>query len=457
MKPTAKLLIIMSFLFTTTNSNAMPTVSDVISFPFKAVAKPFVWWRHGYENKVDEYKVEITYNLELDGKPLTVTKAINCEIYEGRGRSNRDGIKRQIRRVHQPIKQIIYKIEETGEVLILPVPGECKIDELDIDRTSTSDQPNTKKDFVTFGEKWVPTYAIIKFQKDDPKQIDRAEIAISQKLKDSPKSRVKIKSFTGKVETKENPISENVELLTIEKDSRFYFINGKGSSREKYRFGNYEKQDSGVYAAFGVIIFPQEIWSHIPKVKDFITKITKENPDQDFFYMAEKDEKWKGIKEVIEEVRNLTISSYAGIPNYVESEGVINDSLARKIAYNDGLLEKPKNDWKWVVKKGKEQEYQEILKKSNWRDYYYPFVYNHKQKYDEIYLEGKGLFILQKISNGEAWKADKSKSQEFHSAGTFMINGGTFIENDKTGRIVFYNPKTKELIFSGHGYGIFLK
>lgn len=139
------------FLFlTTNNSNAMPTVSDVILSPFKAIAKPFVWWRYGYESKVDEYKVEITYNLELDGKPLTITRAINCEIYEGRFRSNRDGEKRLTRRAQRTVDQITYKIEETGEVLILPIPGYCDIDSLDVNRKDKEEKPNQKKSFLVF-------------------------------------------------------------------------------------------------------------------------------------------------------------------------------------------------------------------------------------------------------------------------------------------------------------------
>lgn len=459
----AYLLIIMSVLLTATNSNAMPTVSDVILSPFKAVAKPFTWWRYGYENKTDEYKVEITYNLELDGKPLTFTKAINCEIYEGVFRSDNNGKKKPTRKVWTQIRQITHEIEETNEVLILPVPGHCKVDEpfrVEEDQNGKSKIipiKNQTKDFIPFPADWIPSYSVIKFQKNALKQIDRAEIAISPKYKESPNTRVKIKSFTTKAESKESPISKDTELLTVEKDSRFYFIDGKGSDDvDKYPFGNYEPQDSGVYAAFGVIILSQEIWSKIPKANDFITKITKENPNQNFFYMAEKDEKWKGVGDVISEMRRLTVGEYRGLSD----AGNGSESLARNIAHHQGLLErKSQDDWSMVVKKGKEKEYQEILKKSDWRDYYYPFIYDHKKKSrDEIYLEGKGLLILQKISDGKTWKADKSKSQEFNSGGSFKINDKVFTPtSDTTGKMLFYNLKTKELILPAHGYGIFLK
>lgn len=62
------------FFLSTTNSQAIPTTSEILLSPLKVITKPLQWWLHGYENKVDEYKAEITYNLELDGKPLTITK-----------------------------------------------------------------------------------------------------------------------------------------------------------------------------------------------------------------------------------------------------------------------------------------------------------------------------------------------------------------------------------------------
>lgn len=442
---------------TTTNSNAMPTVSDIILSPFKVVAKPFIWWRYGYENKTDEYKVEITYNLEVDGKPLTVTKAINCEIYEGVFRSDNNGKKKPTRKVWTQIRQITHKIEETNEVLILPVPGHCKVDEpfrVEEDQNGKSKIipiKNQTKDFIPFSADWIPSYSVIKFQKNDPKQIDRAEIAISPKYKTSPDARVKIKSFTTKAESKESPISKDAELLTVEKDSRFYFIDGKGSDDvNKYPFGNYEPQDSGIYAAFGAIILPEEIWSHIPKVNDFITKITKENPNQDFFYMVERDKEWKGVKEVILEIRRLTI----GETNYgLEDAGKYSESLARKIAYDQNLLESKKGVFGMITKQDKKKEYQEILKKSDWRDYYHPFMYDSERNFWEIERGKKGVLILQKIGNSEVWKIDRSRSQEFRFGGEFRINDKVF----KGGGTLFYNPKPKELIVSAHGYGVFLK
>lgn len=433
---------IFCLFLTTTNSNSMPTVSDIILSPFKA----------GHESKVDEYKVEITYNLELDGKPLTITKAINCEIFEGRLRSNRDKIKRLTRRAEKTVHQITHKIEETNEVLVLPIPGKCDIDELDVDRVDTEEKPNQKKSFVRLPDKWIPSFSIVKFSKENSDQIDRVERVISPKYYESPNARIKPKSYSFRVESEDKPISKNIEVLNPETDSRFYFINGKRSKLDKYPWGNYKEQDKGVYALFGVFIYPQEIWSKIPKVNEFITKITKENPSQDFFYMAEKDENWKGVGEAIKEIREVTIGEYSGFSDYNKFEE--ENSLSRAIAYYQNLLEKPKNDWRLVLKKGKEKEWNEIVKKSDYRDYYYPFL--EKENIWEIYDGSKGLLVIQK-NNGWEKNFKNDNSREFHYAGSFKINNKIFMQDSKTGNMLFYNPTTKELILPADGHGIFLK
>jgi hypothetical protein len=433
---------IFCLFLTTTNSNSMPTVSDIILSPFKA----------GHESKVDEYKVEITYNLELDGKPLTITKAINCEIFEGRLRSNRDKIKRLTRRAEKTVHQITHKIEETNEVLVLPIPGKCDIDELDVDRVDTEEKPNQKKSFARFPDKWIPTFSIVKFSKENLDQIDRVERVISPKYYESPNARIKPKSYSIRAESEDKPISKDIKVLNPETDSRFYFINGKRSSRDKYPWGNYKEQDKGIYVLFGVFIYPQEIWSKIPKVKEFISRISKENPNQDFFYMAEKDENWKGVGEAIKEMREVTIGEYSGFSDYNKFEE--ENSLSRAIAYHQNLLEKPKNDWKLVLKKGKEKEWNEIVKKSDYRDYYYPFL--EKENIWEIYDGSKGLLVIQK-NNGWEKNFKNDNSREFHYAGSFKINNKIFMQDSKTGNMLFYNPTTKELILPADGHGIFLK
>ncbi len=462
MKNIKFLTVLIIFFLLTTNSNAMPSTKEIIKetllFPLKVISKPLIWWRYGYERKTDEYKVEITYNLELDGKPLTIAKAINCEIYEGRFRSNRDGIKRQIRRAEKAVNQITHKIEETNEVLVLPIPGKCDIDELDVDRVDTEEKPNQKKSFVRLPDKWIPSFSIVKFSKENSDQIDRVERVISPKYYESPNARIKLKSYSFRVESEDKPISKNIEVLNPETDSRFYFINGKRSSRDKYPWGNYKEQDKGIYVLFGVFIYPQEIWSKIPKVKEFISRISKENPNQDFFYMAEKDEKWKGVSEVIEEIRRITIGAYSGLDDYFGQYGIndIDPGMARVLTWGTDIMRK-REDGRWVVANGKEKEWQEVVNKSNYRDYYYPFVYKSEKKLWQIEEGKKGLLILQRIDSGDAWKADNSNSQEFSSSSEFKINKELFRQNDKTGKMLFYNPKTKELIIPADGHGIFLK
>ena len=473
MKMNLKLLITSIFflLLITTNSNAMPTVSEVILSPFKIITKPLQWLLIGWENKVDEYQVEITYNLEFDGKPLTVTKAINCEIYEGKIKNSGYGMKMPTRRVMESVNQIIHKIEETNETLILPVPGYCVVDE-PYKEEKTADKKvkiipisNQKKLFGKFSDKMIMSLAIVKFSKENPDQIDRIERVLSPKYYQSENARIKLKSYNTRVATKENPISADIEMVNPEIESRFSWINGKAlgysSMDEKYPFGNYKPQDSGVYATFGVFVYPEEIWSKIPKVGEFIYKIARENPSQDFFYLAQKDKKLAGMEEVVESARyymtkggsvSSIIDSYFGVWGINDPEPWAAIFLAR----GTGIRIKGE-DGKMFVPKEKEKEWNELVKKSNYRDYYHPFTYNDKEKLWEVYGGKKGWMVMQKLNDGSylGGKAIAASSESGFNM-KFKINNHNF-SGDQTNLMIFYNPKTKEITIPATGFGVFLK
>lgn len=422
----------------------MPTFSDAILSPFRVVARPFVWWRHGYENKVDEYKVEITYNLELDGKPLAITRAINCEIYEGRLRSNRDGEKRLTRRVQRTVNQITYKIEETGEVLILPIPGYCDIDSLDVNRKDKEEKPNQKKSFARLSDKWIPSFSIVKFSEENPDQIDRIERIISPKYYESLSARIKLKSF-------EVQNSSNLEALNPEVENRFLWIDGRSKSDKKNPWGRYKEEDKGVYAAFGVFIYPKEIWSKIPKINDFITKAINENPNEEMLYMSSNEDKWKriGIEEAVKEAQyyladlqsNYSMDRYFGGYGINEKE---ENSLSRELAYREKLLEQKANHEKWTLINGKENEWQELVKKSNYRDYYHPFTFNEKENLWEECKDKKGFLVIQRINDAQLINIRK-KAYDLDSYAwnsKFKINHNSY----NTGWSLIYDKNSKSLI-----------
>ena len=469
-KSSVKLLIIISFLFTATNANAMPTVSDVILSPFKAIAKPFVWWRHGYENKVDEYKVEITYNLELDGKPLTVTKAINCEIYEGVFRWDSDGIKRPSRRVVESVRQITHKIPETGEILILPIPGYCEVDKPFKEEKTTDKNGKTKikiipisnqtKSFSKLSDKVIQSLAIVKFDKENPSQIDRIERVISPKLYESPNARVKLKSYSFITDTNLEPVDPRVE-------NRFSWINGEAKSDKLPRWGTYTEEDKGVYAAFGMFKYPKEIWSKIPTVNDFIAKVldqTKSNRNQeDLLHLSYDDKKYQelGIKKALEDAKRYLadLQSYHSLDRYIGSHGIAGDTetsiLAKMIADSYGIMvrnKKAEQGKRWVAKEGKEKEFQEIYKNSNYRDYYYPFIFNKEEKIWEVAEDKNGILVIQRRNDGKEFKGDIVG--EYRSADEYKIKNKKY---DQKTEFMLYDPRNEELILVPSGHGIRLK
>lgn len=458
------------FIIPTTNLNAMPTVSEVLLSPLKIITKPIQWLRYGWENKVDEYKVQITYNLEFDGKPLIITKAINCEIFEGSFRPDNDGIRRPTRRVSATVDQITHKISETGEILILPVPGYCVVDKSHKEEKITDKNGKTKleitpianktKSFGKFTNDVIMSLAIAKF--DSKNHLERIERVLSPKYYDSENARIKLISYEAKAEDDNNPIDKQIPIATPEIDNRFSWIDGI-YKREKKTY--YQSDDKGVYSAFGAFIYPKEIWSKIPIVNDFITKAIKFYPDQETICITRDDKNF--TKEEINKSLNETyryladIQSFYNIKRYFGSRGINGgveaSILAKTIAESYGLMVTTKGktlaEMMWIPKLGKEKEFAEIYKKSNYRDYYHPFTYNHQEKLWEVDESGKGLLLIEKVSDGKNF--NNKDSGEFRTFGRFKIKEGTY--GDKVSDTILYNNITKELSLITTGHQFYLK
>ncbi|OFW80270.1 MAG: hypothetical protein A2887_06030 [Alphaproteobacteria bacterium RIFCSPLOWO2_01_FULL_40_26] len=467
------LAIISFFLLLATNNsnaNAMSTVSQVLLSPLKIITKPFQWWRYGYENKTDEYKVEITYNLELDGKPLTVTKAINCEIYEGVFRWDSDGIKRPSRRVVESVRQITHKISETGEILILPIPGYCEVDKPFKEEKTTDTNgktkvkiipiPNQTKSFSKMGDKVIQSLAIVKFDKENPNRIDRIERVISPRVYESPSARVKLKSYSFTTETNLEPVDPKIE-------NRFSWINGSAKSDKLPRWGTYKDEDKGVYVAFGMFKYPKEIWSKIPAVNDFITKVLDQTKGsrkrEDLLYLSSEDKKYQelGTEKALKDAKYYLagMQSYNSLDRYFGSLGINEEEpwIAIFLAKGTNIRVKGE-DKKMFVPREKENEWQQLVKNSNYRDYYHPFIFNKEEKIWEEAGDKKGWLLTEKINNPESISLRKN-AYDVNTYGwntKYKISGNLF--EDKSGKMVlFYNSETKELILPDFVSATYLK
>lgn len=460
----------------------MPSVSDVVLFPFKVisyplkiVAKPFVWWRYGYERKVDEYKVEITYNVEFDNKPLTITRAINCEIFEGNFRWASDGIKRPSRRVVESVRQVTYKIPETGEILILPIPGYCQVDKPFKEEKVTSKNGKTKvkiipiknrtKSFSKLSDKVIQSPAIVRFNKDNPKEIDYIERIISPKLYESKHVRIKIKSFSFRIESKEKSIDTQLVVPKIE--NRFAWINGESKSDKLPRWGTYLEEDKGAYAAFGMFKYPKEIWSKIPTINAFIVKILEQEKSakdqKDFLYISSENQHYQklGVKKVLDDAKRYLVGqqSYNSLDKYFGGLGIneIDTSIARVMTIGTDIMKKEKSS-KWVVNEEKEVEWRKLVRKTNYRDYYSPFIFNEKERAWEEAEGKKGLLIINKVQDAELINIRKSA----YDVNMYVWNSeykfcGNIFEN-KTGMIaLIYDVITKELILFSSDSATYLK
>jgi hypothetical protein len=458
------------------NANAMK-ISEVLTLPFKVITKPIQWWQYGWERKTGEYKTKITYDLKYNNKAIKVSKVIDCTIYEGSFKWQNDGIRRPSRKVVRSVNQVTYEIAETGEILILPIPGYCFVDK-PFEEEKTTDKngktqvkiipiPNKTRSFVELKKEVIQSLAIVKFKKENPSEIDYIERIISPKLHFSENVPIKIISTSVEVETKQNPIEEKSVDPNIE--NRFSWINGDSKSDKLPRWGTYKDEDKGVYSAFGMFKYQKEIWSKVPKLDKFISKVLeleKGNESQeDLIYLSYDNEKYQeiGIKDAIKDAKYYLagLQSYYSLDRYFGRLGIAGDTevsiLAKTIADGDGIMEviKGKDIYlgqKWVPKKGKEGEFQEIYKKSNYRDYYHPFTYNEKEKIWEESLGRKGVLMIYRVSNGN--QSDIKRTGKFRMFSDCKIKNKIF---DKKAEFMIYDKINQELILVPIGDGINLR
>ena len=101
-----------------------------------------------------------------------------------------------------------------------------------------------------------------------------------------------------------------------------------------------------------------------------------------------------------------------------------------------------------------------VLKKHNYRDYYYPFIFNEKDDLWNISSKNKGKLMIQKINNTNLItlgpKIILQDSQ--HSWKTrFSFFNQIFVKSEETGAMIFYDIKSKELIYPHANLAINLK
>ncbi len=445
-----------SYAMPSSNSSPAPSISDVIFSPFKIIAKPYIWWRYGYENKVDEYKVEITYNLEFDGEPIVIKKAIACEIYEGVFRSDRDGVRKPTRRVEESVNQILYKVEKTGEILILTVPGHCVVDKAyKVEKDNDGKErivgvENETRGFEKFSDKVIMSLAIVKFCKENSDQIDRIEKVISPQYYELPNARIKLKSYNTTTDTK-------LEIVDPKIESRFSWIDGKLNFEKGNDWGFYKDEDKGVYAAFGVLKYPKEIWSRIPLVNNFIARLEK--TDSEIIYIDDKNSNWEreNYAEVFEEIKKLSRGpNEETLSDHIGSYGIneLSSSIARSIGQSTDILEKNAKGT-LSAKKNKEKEWEELVKKSNFRNYYHPFFFDEKTGIWEEDVDAKGLLVMQKINDPQSIEIAQ-KSYNFERYGWNIkakINQNIYKKN----KFLIYDAKTKVLTVAKYNAAIYLK
>lgn len=452
------------FLLLPLQANAEITAGDILFFPLRVITKPIIWAFYGFEYKSGNYNVEITYNLELDGKPLKITNAINCQIYEGSARSLGDGIKRPSRRVVENTRQITHYLEETNEILILPVPGYCEVDAPYLEEEITDPKTNKKeikitavenktKSFAKFTDQMVMSFAFAKLDKNNENKVTRIERVVSPKYYEMPNARIRLKSYEFTTET-------NLEAIDSKIANRFAWINGESLDPSRATWGTYKAEDKGAYMNFGVFKYPKEIWSRIPVINDFVTKIVKDNPKENLIYVGEKDKGYEELEMVFENIkhylRDTNVNRFFGRLGIGEKD---DNSLSRGIGYYEKLFENKKKAWEvsgpgWTLIPSKEKQFKEIAKISNFRDYYHPFIFHQDINEWVEYEGGEHLLVLERARNPQSVIIEDLKGTGIYIwSSHFEFNGIYYKINSSS---IIYNKSTNELIIPSANSATFL-
>ena len=443
MKKIFSVIIIINLLvFIPYRANAM-TVGEIVTYPFKLIAKPFSWIKHGSVKKVDEYKVEVTYKLEFEGKPLIIKKAIQCDIYEGKQRSVHDGIKYPYRKAVRLNTHINHYLEN-GEILVFKNPVICKVDKAYTAKTwkeksalrgtvfkaDITKLPNKTKSFEPLDEGYIPSIAIVK----NKNNVEFIERVISPKYYEKQDAEIKFKSIT---------LKNGSSLEPDKEDSRFSWIDDSDSFEHL-------RKDNGLYVAFGVFKFPKQIWSKIPKINEFIDKIEKSNPKKGFFAMSRRLTKVDGVdlKEIFKEIYDVNILGIYDIEQIGSYSDIHGIGKANHIRYKGKKLET--GNFKSII----------AVKNHNYRDYYHPFTFDENGNVWNISNNNKGKLIVQKIQNPKLIKLGTKvilKDSEYRWDARFKLFNEIFVKNEETGAMIFYDVKSKELIYPHANLAINLK
>ncbi len=444
MKKIFSVIIIINLLvFIPYRANAM-TVGEIVTYPFKLIAKPFDWIKNGSIKKVDNYKVEVKYEIDFKGRPLTIKKAVRCDIYEGKQRSVHDGIKYPYRKAVTANRHITHYLD-SGEALVFKNPVICKVDKAytakkwwvkgnvwrkGYGKAEITKIPNKTKSFEPLDKDYIPSIAIVK-NKDNVEFIERV---ISPKYYEKQDAEIKFKSIT---------LKNGSSLEPDKEDTRFYWIDDSDEN-------NHLKQDEGLYTAFGVFKFPKQIWSKIPKINEFIDKIEKSNPNKGFFAMSRRLTKVDGgdLEEIFKEMDESDILGGYNI-SQIGSSFSQHINKVYNIRYRGKKL-KTGGAYKSIL----------AVRDHNYRDYYYPFIFDEKDNLWNISDSNKGKLIIQKIKNPKLItlgpKIILQDSQHPWNA-RFSLFDNIFLKSGTTGAMIFYDVKSKELIYPHTNLAINLK
>lgn len=437
--------------------------SDVLLFPLKVATKPIVWALYGWEYELDDYNVEIVYNLDLDGKEVVIKDAIKCTIYEGSFKSSNDGIRRPTRRVEENTRFITHYLQQTNEILILPVPGYCYVDEPYEEKVLIDPKTNKKevkitaiknktKSFVKLKDEVILSFAFVKLDKDDNNKVTRIERVVSPKYYKMPDARIRLRSYSFTTDT-------DLKAIDSEVANRFSWINGESLSDKLPTWGSYKKEDRGVYVNFGIFRYPKEIWSRIPVVNDFINKIANDeiNKGKDLIYVTVKDKRYQEVQEVFEEIQRLLTDSRVG--GFFGRFGINTDDSPLIAIYLDLAQEKKirqkGKDGRMFIPEENKKQWSELLKISNFRDYYHPFIFDQDLNEWLEYKEGKHLLVIERIKDPKSIIIEELKNTGRYMWSSDFEFSGNYYKNRPSA--IFYNKLTKELIIPNSNAAVFLK
>ena len=89
------------------------------------------------------------------------------------------------------------------------------------------------------------------------------------------------------------------------------------------------------------------------------------------------------------------------------------------------------------------------IKKHNYRDYYYPFIFDENNNVWNISNNSEGKLIVQKINNRSLINLGAEiifQDSEHSWDARFKLFNKIFVKNEETGAMIFYDTENKDLI-----------